>query len=510
MAEPGKNPELDKEDQAILESFDRSREEQVTALGKVLGDRYSRSSIGGEIGTGDLKELEAKQKEELRKLSTKYKEQFEKQSKEMRAALGLKVSSQAETTTAFKAERDALAEQLLKEAKEAAERRVSTIENLVNANVAGDQMTVEEAAKIKKLLDNVDKILTSDPQTQKIIEKLQNKNRQELSPADYLYVLKMLADTREGNFDGSVGGILVGLMNAKERYQMVEELMKSSDKDKTPKTIEDMLKLGTLNITQGQQLFTKAIKAQILTQEDYDKNYRTKFDEGTYLLEAQKNQEAIKSEVDRMKGAYATNPFNRAAGMLPGLLGMVHGALWATTNLLASGGNLGELAKSPYFIASLVEMGVSVESFSGNMRGGGIGEGWVSDLIHYVVDKEGPQTTEKLEAYKTLGNIYKDYPEVSQYLENGGVEKIIEVRDAKRKEGTKDEEMEIGFKDLLDIEKDSGQRTKLEYAEKNFPQSTLLQFHQMIGIIKVLEIQKQDDFKKKLDSVKESIGIQPN
>ncbi len=513
MADPQKNPEkkqqgkietqkppVDEATRTVLGKFDEIETEQVGVVEKMFDDRISRSKLP-EVALGDMIELKEAQKTIVRATVSRFKQEFQDRSQE-------NIS-----------ERDLLAQQLLERAKIEAESRTQRVQLVLSMLIKGDYATPEEAAALKRTLAGIEKISSSDIETQQILIKLQKHS--ELTAEDYDHIVKMInpldltaKDSKpRAKFEATSAGILVGFMTGAQRYKLVQELMDSPKRGQTAEVIDAFLRTGILTIAQGEELFQMAVQKKAIDETEFKETYRKRLDQGFYVDEVKKMKETMDAEIRRMKGMYDTNMMERVVGApLLGAGMLLHSFFWILTNVLAAGGDFKTMfKKNPYIWAALGEGALALEMTSGSIKKGsgtfGIGSGWISRLCERIGEKEGPLNTAKQNAYALMGDIYLNYPDMGSYLENGGVGRILEVRNAKTGQGKQGKDLVIKFEELLQSETNPDQQARLKDANRKFPQKTEAQINGMGEALMVTEIKTQEEFNGKLAIIKQDQGL---
>ncbi len=510
LNQPKKQPEkpkatpkpLDESTRVVLGKFDEKQEEQVKRIEEIFEKRISGSKMP-EIALNEVRTMKEGQKSAVRSTFARFKKEFEEKSDEN------------------KSERDNLAMDLLQQAESEAQTRVLNIEMVLNILVKGDYITAEEAQALKRVLVGIERISAKDVHAQEILVKL--KEKKNLDSTDYQRIIMMInpsdltmrdAKPRE-RFEITTAGILIGFMSPAQRYELIEEMMKSPKSKETAEVIDGFLRTGILSIAQGEELFKKAVEKKIITEQQFKEVYQKRFDQGFYIDEMKKVREAIDEQVNRMKGSYSTNLVERVAGApLLGSAMLLHSFFWILTNVLASGGDFKSLLnpkKYPHLWAAIGEGALALEITSGSLKRGagnlGIGSGWISRAVESMVEKEGPKTTQEQTAFASIGEIYLSYPDFGSYLEHGGAGTILGIRKAKTGQGLQGKDLIISYDELLKTEKDQLQQSRLADAQKKFPQKMNAQINTIAEALTMLKIETQGDFMTKLGFLKDSQGL---
>jgi hypothetical protein len=122
-------------------------------------------------------------------------------------------------------------------------------------------------------------------------------------------------------------------------------------------------------------------------------------------------------------------------------------------------------------------------------------------------EREGPKTTAEKQAVKMMADVYLSYPDFGAYLENGGVTTILNIRKAKTGQGLKGAELAITYEELRKSELDQLQQSRLEDANKKFPQKITAQINTIAEALVILKVQTQGDFNAKLSDIKYAQGL---
>lgn len=511
MAETKKSPEkqpqkpqqpvkpVDEATRLVLGKFDEKEAEATKKVEEIFEKKISGSKMG-EVALTEVRTMKEQQKVAVKTTFERFKKEYQEKAEDN------------------KSERDTLAKELLERAEKEAEARVQNIQLILNMLVKGDYITEEEAAALKRVLVGIEKISAKDIQTQEILLKLQQGRG--LDKQDYARIITMIsphdltardAKPRE-RFEATSAGILIGFMTPVQRYQLVEELMDSYKREQTAEVIDGFLRTGILTVAQGEELFKEAVQKKIITEQQFQEVYKKRLDQGFYVDEVKKVRDAMEAEVKRMKGMYDVNLMERVVGKpLLGAGMLLHSFFWILTNVLAAGGDFKSLFRNPYMWAAVGEGALALEMTSGSIKRGtenwGIGSGWISRAIERMSEREGPKTTAEKQAVKMMADIYLSYPDFGAYLENGGVTTILNIRKAKTGQGLKGAELAISYEELRKSELDQLQQSRLEDANKKFPQKMTVQINTIAEALVILKVESQGDFNAKLSDIKYAQGL---
>ena len=416
----------------IKEKFDESEEVKLEKVAEKFAEKKShlKKEIG-EIALGRIGAIEAKQKNDIKKMYTERKEEF--------------IKTKAES----KAEREALAADLLKKAEGSADRRIKAIEGILASKVAFEYMTTEEVFDIDKAIIAFEKVEANYPELLGILELLFSKDRKlEIQHYEYIariinpYEITAKKHKPEEAFETSAAGLILGMMTEDERVRLVEVFMESEKKQQAPAFIEGLLGTGLISDEKGKELLKKAVSESV-----FDAQFKLKFEQGYYETQRKANRDIIERQLDEnYRGNYAENIMNRVVGKpLIGLLVALWGTVTVALNVWANRKDLKNMG--PYAAIGLGAIAAGTEMATGTIKKGaenegtlkkwGFGRGVISTWLFKKgesAEKEASEKEVQGRARARLAEIYKNAdPSLRSFLDAKGIEDIAEIRRRKEK-----------------------------------------------------------------------------
>lgn len=452
---------------AVLEKLKEKRDEMIDQVTKAFDER---ASYGGSQMSEQAKNtillMRDRQIEEIRKTYDDMINRFDE-----------RISKDSTL------DMEALAEELMDSANSTAKQRLEKLKAVLAKKVEGAFMTTAEVAAIEKAVLGIEQFEKTHPEMHALFVKISEGG--DITPEEYEQIIKLInpADltkigvTGPETFETTGAGLLIGLMNPAQRFELIKQMMESDKKEMTIDLMDAFMKTGVLTVIQGEELFKRAIEAGVITQEKYDAEYKEKL-EGTYYAdELAKFREALGSETaQEIGGKFSKNVVERFVGMpmLHTLL-MLWGGTTALVNILASRekGNFAQtlknIAGNEFFWLGAGAAGVGYEGATGTMRDGrsrggvldafGLGEGNISAWLDKVLSDEDRESTVKRNGVKVLAENYLGAPaDFRAYLENGGHSTIIKMKGQKDASGAP----AMNLEKIIETEEDAEQKARLE------------------------------------------------
>lgn len=442
--------------------FKGKKDEMIRQLENAYDKRISAGSKAlSEIALTAVTEKKEQQKKEIAEL-------FDRREKEA-----------AEQITA---DRDALSRQILGTTTEEAQNKITQVESIIERS-RGENAFLDDAAVAKMLEDlkGVEKLAAEDKVMQAIAEKL--LNGQDIGPGDYEYIIGILnpydiqkqAGGNKETCDATSAGIIVGFMKPEQRFKLVDLFMDSQKKAQTPVLIDSFIRTKVLTGYQAEVLlngdaggFRGAVQRGIITPEQYQSDFKAKFDNGFYAQEIQKYEKMMEEMMKKgPSGEYSNNIMNRVVGRpLAGGLLALWGAVLSALNIAANWSDKKSWVTNPYIYAGLAGMVAGTEIATGTVKAGTpwfgagvIGRGIDSlsenDKQNGLKNRARDQIAQAIDPAKSPG-------EFIAFLDNGGYATIMDARKKKESEGDKASPI-ITIEDLIAAEqgKDAMQSARL-------------------------------------------------
>lgn len=500
---------LDKSTQAFNEQLEKRREQLLERLEKLRSEKISPGNPQlEERANSVMQSIIQKQIAEIDRLKTEAEERFKAEAQSGSQSL------------------DALADEILKDVTEKGSDKIESFEATVNRLVKDKFVVSSEVYDIAQALEGMKKIETDKPELHTAFQKLQDNK--ELSDDDYKAIIENLHpynveqqrhDSTQ-SFEATGAGVCLRFMRPDQRYKLVEMFMDPKVNPERYKDgiqlLEALLSTGHLNRLQGDELFQKAVKAGLLTQDEYEKTYKPKLESGgEYEQKSQELKKIIDEELQKgYYGQYADNIMNRVVGKpAVGALMTAWGFILVLLNVLANKQDLKGLAKNPYFYMGLAGMGLGVEMATGTMKKGAsthlfgtVGGGVLSHAYNSLDDETNAERDKKM-GRKKLEELYPSMnPFVISYLKQplGGFETLIKLRQEKEAKNLEGEKLMITLDDLMEAEKSTEAAKELENIQALKPSeldASIRQLNQVAEVNTKLDIQSNVEFKRMLDEI---------
>lgn len=485
--------ELTQGQEDALEKLKNKRDEMVEKINKEFNEKMS---FGSKKMTEQAKDriiiIRDKQIEEVKKM---YNQAIEKFNKEVGMNSSLDMGN--------------LADELLEDVNEESSKKLKNLSLILNKKVEGEFMDTKDVVEIDKAVIALEKFEKEHPHLQELFEKIsegEDLNYEEyekiIDLMDISEISKIVTDEKQ-TFKITSAGLLIGMMNPLQRFNLVKAVMDSDKKDITEDLIDSFLKTGVLTVLQGEQLFKIAVEEEIISEERYESEFKNKI-EGTYYLE--KNEEyknLINRDVlDNLRGRFSKNVVDRFVGKpLLGTLLMLWGGTTTIVNLLASRGK-GDGSTGLYILGGLAASGVGLEMATGTMRAGMrrgglgdyLGEGVVSGFLDRMLSDEDKKDVHKRNGAKLLAESYLGAPaDFRAYLEEGGNVALQKLKTKKDDAGAP----KLDLNTLIETEENGDQIEKLKRLQvfnkepnRNIDRLII----QVIGTTEILEIDEEDNY----------------
>ncbi len=406
--------------------FEKRKKEMVDQVDKTFDKAISAGSTKlDERALQKMMDLKKAQEKSMEDLFERHRKAFEEKSKQ-----GV-------------ANRDTMLQQLLDTATVEAQQKIQALDAVIQRNKKDVFITTGEAYEIEKAVLGVDKMLEEDKKIQEAGMKLmEGKN---LADQDYLYIVSILnpydvfkqRTDIKNTFEATSAGVLVGMMSPSQRYRLVEVFMDSAKKKDTTVLIDAFLRTGNLSRDQGEALLNEAVSKGILTNEQFQRDFKAKLDQGYYEQEVQKFKQMIETEVRKdYTGVFADNIMNRLSGrpVIGGIMAL-WGFILVALNLTANIKNKSSWLKNPYIWAGAAGMMAGTEIASGTVKMGTpwLGAGVIGRGLESMSETdEAKKNALKKKARDDIGNFIMNSPkELVDYLDKGGYETMLEIRRAK-------------------------------------------------------------------------------
>lgn len=511
----------DEETKTILNKFVTLKSAKVEKTDDAIASRMSRDAIG-DVGYRDLEMAKEKQGNVVRKIYADAIDKFKDYQKKSFA-----------NDAASKNARNAYATELMNAADIAAELHIGSIQAVLDKSRKGDLISESEAVTLKQRLAALEKLTLSDStgkNTQEIILKLRKKEA--LSDPDYDHIISIINPHADFNaktakdaetFEATSAGLLIGSMTPIQRSVLMQKFMESPKKMETFKVLDGFVRSDVISIAKAKELFDEASqkKPPAITPEDYKKAMES-FRSGEYAKDLEKFREAIKKEMTRMQGKFSHNMMNQLIGgpLIGG--GMVlYSAFLVLTNMLASGGDFGEMAKNPYIWGGVGVALLGTQVVSGSLKTGpssmGFEAGWMTPVFKRMFADGIEVTTPQKIAYENIAKIYLGYAGAGNdgsdknfgfYLKHGGVGTMIKLRKDKLE---KKQSPQISVAELEAFENDESLKAVLHDSGQKFPDKTAKEINMIAEtVVNVLHMQNQQDFNSKLAYIEEDQGMKTN
>jgi hypothetical protein len=406
--------------------------------------------------------------------------------------------------------------ELMTSATEEAEKKVKALEKVIKAKTKEEFIKTDEVLEIEQAVMGVEKLANEDKNLRAVAEKIMDGKQ--LADEDYSYIVGILnphdyeaikqRKDIKSSFEATSSGILVGLMKPDQRIRFIEVYMDSPKKDSSAELIDAFLSTGILTRDQGEALLQKAVQKGVITQEKFTAEFKTKLDQGFYRQETEKYRQIIEQELNRdYRGHFSENIASRVVGApmvggLAALWGLIETILnvWTTLGNKDDPDKLKSLLTNPYIYAGVGAMAVGTEVATGGLKKGTglVGGGAVSRAIDSIGEtEEDEKTAVQKRARERVSDIMQNSPkELTSYLENGG---FVTVMELKKQKISRNEKPIITIEELLKIETDTGQMTRLQnmktltYASEDSINMSLTTIPEAAAI---LNVEKPDDFTK--------------
>lgn len=500
---------VDKSTEAFNENLQKRRDELVERLEKLKSEKVSPGSSDlSERANAIMQSIIQKQLDEIDGLKVEAEKKFQEESKQGHQSL------------------DLLADEILKDLTDKGTVKIASFESTMNRLVKDKFVVTSEVYEISKVLEGIEAVQKASPELQQAFQKLQENK--ELTDDDFKAIIASLnpfdidqqRHDSSKNFEATNAGVCLRFMRPDQRYKLVEMFMDPTINPQKNKDsvqfLEALLSSGHLTRTQGEELFAKAIKTGLLTEDDYEKTYKPKLETGGEYEKANRElQKAVEEELQKgYYGEYADNIMNRVVGKPAlGALTTAWGFILVLLNVLANKKDLKNLAKNPYFYAGLAGMGYGAEMMTSTMKKGAseyawgtVGGGIVSHAINSM-DNQSDAEKEQKQARAKLEKLYPAMnPTAKEYIEQplGGFETIAKVREEKETQELIGEERIITLDDLIKAETSTDAKEKIMAMKELKPseqEACVIQINEVAEIGPRLNVTSDRDFKKILDDI---------
>lgn len=457
----------DEMQEAIEENFEARKKEKIEKIEDAFEKAISAGSSGiDERALVRIRELKERQKKAVIELFGEKRKTYETRAK---ANVGA---------------RQSLADEILKSADEEAQRRITALEAVIAEHKKDKYITTDEAYEIEKAVFAIDDMVKKNTDLPKLAQKI-HEGKTDLTQAEYLQIVRLInpydilkqRQNLQQTFEATSAGALIGIMKPDQRYRLVEVFMDSEKKNDSIKLIDSFMRTGILSKGQGEKLMQIAVAKGLLNQQEFEKEWKVKFESGYYQQEVDKLKKVMEDEkVKDYRGMFSENLMERLTGrpLVGGIM-----ALWGTilvginvaANMGTKGNRLEQLATlktNPYFAMGLGGMLAGTEIATGNLKTGSdwFGSGVIGRGIDSLSESDDESKTvfEKQMRQKMVDTYLNSPKEVEAYLDNGGFETMVKVREEKLK---KKELPLIKIDELILAEKVPTQITRLNQIKSN-------------------------------------------
>ncbi len=472
--------------------FDDAKKDQLGKLEHEFEDR--RSAQLGEKAIDTLNRIKTSQLAAIEALYAKYQ---------------AKVDSGGDRRTEFVQQ---LFDQATKEGAEHVDRWQKLFERMAKEKGGDKYLNEKDIAYLETLLPGMEKIIEENPKIAAIHSRL--VDGKDLHSEDYQAIIAIfnpndvaVADIENPQkaFEASSAGLLVALMGLDQRMIFMEELMKSSKKNETPKILDGFLRSGILTPLQGEAIVKKAETAPAFS------DIATKLQSGFYAQEAKKQAEAFNGKVERLSQQYAVNPMERFFGA-PGLgfAAGIHGALWLLVNLLNYGKDIGGLLRSPWPYAAAGELALGIEISTGGAKrgtGSGVGYGAITSGLERAARALGtaPVGPEQQETLKRFSTFYSTTT-FRDFFDQGGAEKILALQKKTENQQTAAITVE-GLKEMIDPKKNPLLGAAFERAQTGDPEHFKIDIITLAEFCRFLNISDAANYTQTANFIRRGQGV---
>jgi hypothetical protein len=431
------------------EGFAEAKKKSMERIEEIFGKHVSASNS----------ELSERGYPELEKLKQKWMADFEKLFNDWEKDYRAATADMPEDRRAF------ILRERLDKVTAQAETQLRMMEGAIKGAKTGEQVTSNDAGAVERAVSGVKKLMDENPAVQETGLKLtEGKNRaDDLTPQDYLNVIGLLkpydvssggADSKTA-FEATAGGALVGLMSPEQRYRLMQSFMDSGRRGETVQVLDGFLSTGMLSRVQGEALMKEAVAKGVMTQQQFDADFRTKLEQGYYDAEVRKYRELVRSEdLQKYSGNYSDNIMNRVVGrpLVGGLLAL-WGAILTALNIAANWHNKKEIPKS-YAMVGVAGIIAGTEIATGTMQkqkpwfGAGVVSGGLDKLGGS--SEEAKNSFENQTRGKVADIILNAPAPLAAYLDKGGYATMMQLRAEKSQKG---EQPLVSVDELIEREK---------------------------------------------------------
>ena len=484
--------------ETVIENMTKERDEKVMLIRETFNERIAKSSNKiSERAIGAWENMRNKQINGIYNFYNSKIEEFK-----TKAMQGWQ-------------DREALATQLMEEARQKADTRKLLLTMLIDSKKKGESVTTKEVAEIDKAASGLMEFEKTHAHLEPLITKMAKKEKP-LEKSDYEAVVAILSPhdiakegaTSAAAFEATAAGILVGAMSPEQRGELIKVFMSGNRRSETPALMDAFL---------GMDIITYAQARELLKGTAFEEKITKKIDSGKY--NGQRADLAKQREKDTAKysGIYNQNVVSRFIGKpLLGLVAMVWGVATMGVNFLMARKKgekgttlkaLGRSLKNPRFLGGAAAAGVGLEIAGTGMK---TDAGWFGGgAISRGLDKVGESTKEENTPESKAKNFIQEIKEkgskaLKAYITNGGYTSMKNLRtEIIRERSEHKNPRKISLEELIKTEKDPNQKARLQAMLSLSPaerHSINLDIEKVAEAGSILKIKTNDQFLKAYNS----------